>query len=175
MTSQFDKNDRSAAALTARNAVLNKEIDQQKEKISTLRSALDNATTSFGETDRRTQNWQIVLNKAEAELNGMERELGANNNRFFKTVITSIWWRRDSLISSAGSVARRRSIWMCWISKSNRTKSNLLMFPRRWSSPKRSLVNWKNKRRKKRSGLINWTSKYRCKDIRFLKSLMRFL
>ena len=31
--SQFDKNDRSAEALTARNQVLNKEIEQQKQKI----------------------------------------------------------------------------------------------------------------------------------------------
>jgi phage-related protein len=78
VTSQFDKNDKSAAALTSRNEVLNKEIDAQKEKITTLRSALENAASSFGENDKRTQNWQIALNKAEAELNGMERELSDN-------------------------------------------------------------------------------------------------
>ena len=74
-TSQFEKNDKSIQAVTSRNAVLNKEIDAQKEKISTLKAALDNAASSFGENDRRTQNWQIQLNKAQAELNGMEREL----------------------------------------------------------------------------------------------------
>ena len=63
-TAQFDRNDRSAAALTARNAVLGKKIDAQKEKISTLRAALDNAASSFGESDRRTQNWQAQLNKS---------------------------------------------------------------------------------------------------------------
>jgi len=78
VTSQFDKNDKSAAALASRNTVLNKEIDAQKEKITTLRAALDNAADSFGENDKRTQNWQIQLNKAQAELNGMERELGDN-------------------------------------------------------------------------------------------------
>lgn len=75
VTSQFDKNDKSIQSVTARNAVLNKEIDAQKEKISTLKAALDNATSSFGENDRRTQNWQIQLNRAQAELNNMEREL----------------------------------------------------------------------------------------------------
>ena len=75
VTSQFDKNDRSVQAVTARNTVLNKEIDAQKEKIGTLKAALDNAASSFGENDRRTQNWQVQLNKAHAELNGMEREL----------------------------------------------------------------------------------------------------
>lgn len=85
VSSQFDKNDKSAAALTARNEVLNKEIDQQKDKVSTLRDALENAAASFGENDRRTQEWQIKLNKAEAELNGMEREL-ANNEKALEGV-----------------------------------------------------------------------------------------
>ena len=79
VTSQFDKNDRSAQALASRNTVLNREIDTQKEKITTLKAALDNAASSFGENDRRTQNWQVQLNKAEAELAGMERELRSNN------------------------------------------------------------------------------------------------
>lgn len=82
--SQFDKNDRSAEALTARNQVLNKEIEQQKQKIETLRTALQNAADSFGENDRRTQNWQIQLNNAQAALNGMERELNSNNTALEK-------------------------------------------------------------------------------------------
>ena len=79
VSSQFDKNDKSIQALAARNQVLNKEIDQQKEKISTLRDALQNATDSFGENDKRTQAWAIQLNNAKAELNGMERDLERNN------------------------------------------------------------------------------------------------
>lgn len=79
VASEFDKNDKSVQALSARNSVLNKEIETQKSKIETLRSALENAATSFGETDRRTQNWQIQLNNAEAALNNMERELSSNN------------------------------------------------------------------------------------------------
>jgi phage-related minor tail protein len=78
VTSQFDKNDTSVRALASRNEVLNREIDQQRGKIETLRSALQNASDSFGENDRRTQAWQIQLNKAQAELNGMERELSQN-------------------------------------------------------------------------------------------------
>ena len=77
--SQFDKNDSSVEALTARNQVLNKEIEAQKQKIETLRSALANASESFGENDRRTQAWQIQLNNATAALNDMERELDKNN------------------------------------------------------------------------------------------------
>ena len=77
--SQFDKNDNSVEALAARNQVLNKEIEAQKQKIETLRQALANASESFGENDRRTQQWQIQLNNATAALNDMERELDRNN------------------------------------------------------------------------------------------------
>lgn len=76
--SQFGKNDTSVQALAARNTVLNKEIEAQKQKIETLRSALENAASSFGENDKRTQAWQIQLNNAEAALNNMEREVSDN-------------------------------------------------------------------------------------------------
>ena len=78
VSSQFDKNDNSVEALTARNQVLGKEIDAQKKKIETLRQALENASISFGENDRRTQQWQIQLNNAQAALNNMKRELDQN-------------------------------------------------------------------------------------------------
>lgn len=75
VSSEFDKQDKSVAAVAARNEVLNKAIDAQKDKIATLESALKNAANSFGENDRRTQNWAVQLNNTKAELNGMEREL----------------------------------------------------------------------------------------------------
>jgi phage-related protein len=77
-TSQFDSNEKSVESLTSKNEVLTKQIDAQKEKIETLRKALENASDSFGENDRRTQQWVVALNNAEAELNGMERELSQN-------------------------------------------------------------------------------------------------
>lgn len=76
--SQFDKNDKSTEALTARSEILNKEIDSQKQKIETLRSALANAAESFGENYRRTQSRQIQPNNAQAALNGIDRELSSN-------------------------------------------------------------------------------------------------
>jgi phage-related protein len=84
ITSQFDKNEKSIQSLTSRNEVLNREIDAQKGKIDTLRAALANAAESFGENDKRTKNWQIQLNKAEAELNNMEREVADNTKAIDK-------------------------------------------------------------------------------------------
>ena len=75
VSSEFDKNDKSIKAITARNNQLNKEIDAQKDKVSTLEKALANAAASFGENDRRTLAWKIQLNNANAELNNMEHEL----------------------------------------------------------------------------------------------------
>ena len=78
--SAFAKNETSAASLTAKNQVLAKEIDAQRQKVDTLRAALDNAASSFGENDSRTKNWQIQLNNAQATLNGLEAELEDNND-----------------------------------------------------------------------------------------------
>ncbi len=64
VASQFDKQDNSIQAVTARNKVLNREIDEQTEKISLLEKALKNSTDSFGESDSRTKAWAIRLNNA---------------------------------------------------------------------------------------------------------------
>lgn len=80
VASQFGKNESSAAVLTAKNQVLAKQIDTQRNKIATLKQSLENAANAFGESDSRTKNWQIQLNNAEATLNDLERELGANEN-----------------------------------------------------------------------------------------------
>ncbi|MDR1364087.1 MAG: phage tail protein [Oscillospiraceae bacterium] len=79
VSSEFDKNDKSVQAAAARNGVLNKEIDAQKDKISMLKDALNNASESFGESDKRTQAWATKLNYAQADLNKMEQELDENN------------------------------------------------------------------------------------------------
>ena len=76
--SQFDKQDRSVSALTARNEVLTRQISEQKDKIELLRNALKNSAESFGENDQRTKQWTVQLNNAQAQLNNMERELKDN-------------------------------------------------------------------------------------------------
>lgn len=84
-TSAFDKNDNSVEALAARNQALNKQIDAQVQKIETLQKALENASNSFGENDRRTLAWKTQLNNAQAELNGMQRTLDTNNKKIDET------------------------------------------------------------------------------------------
>lgn len=76
--SEFGKNENSVQSLTSKNEVLTKQIDAQKDKLETLRKALQNSSDSFGQNDRRTQAWAVQLNNAQAELNNMERELKSN-------------------------------------------------------------------------------------------------
>ena len=78
VASQFDKNDKSTQALTARNEVLTKQIEAQKNKLSELQKGLAAAAEKYGENDRVTQGWQQAVNKATADLNNMERELKEN-------------------------------------------------------------------------------------------------
>lgn len=73
--SEFEKNDNSMQAVSARSEVLKKTIEEQKKKVDTLRQALQNASTSFGENDKRTKNWQTQLNNAQAELNSLNKKL----------------------------------------------------------------------------------------------------
>ena len=75
------KNDESADALAARHEVLAKQVAAQSDKVELLRAALDNAATSFGENDKRTQNWRIQLNNAEATLNDLNKELNETEKR----------------------------------------------------------------------------------------------
>lgn len=78
--SEFDKDDTSVAALTAKNKALNSSIEKQKELVNHLAKGVAEATTEFGENDKRTQDLTIQYNKAKASLNGMEREVSKNKD-----------------------------------------------------------------------------------------------
>lgn len=78
VSSQFDKNEKSQESYTAKNEVLNKQIEEQKKKLEELTKGLQMSADKYGENDKVTQGWQQAVNKATAELNDMERELDGN-------------------------------------------------------------------------------------------------
>lgn len=78
VSSTYDKNDKSAKALTAQNAVLNKQLSAQKQKVDELAKGLAAAAGKYGENDKVTQGWQQAVNKATADLNKMDKELKEN-------------------------------------------------------------------------------------------------
>ena len=75
VTAEFSDNSNSIESLTAKSNVYNKQIDEQKKKIGTLKTALENSSKEYGENDAKTKNWQVSLAKAEAELAQTERSL----------------------------------------------------------------------------------------------------
>ena len=77
-STQFAENADGMDALTAKGDILERQILSQKEKIETLKAALQNSAEAFGESDKKTSAWKVSLNNAEAELVKMERELRTN-------------------------------------------------------------------------------------------------
>ena len=75
VTSAFDKNDKSQAALGAKAEVLTKQIQTQKEKLELQKKALEESRQKFGDADAATQKWQKIVYESTATLNKMEREL----------------------------------------------------------------------------------------------------
>lgn len=75
VTAKFSGNEKSMESLTAKSDVYNKQIETQKKKIEEIQKALANSTKEYGENDKKTKDWQISLNKAEAELAKTEKSL----------------------------------------------------------------------------------------------------
>lgn len=84
VTAQFGNNAESMEALKAKSEVYNKQIEEQKKKIETLKAALENSAKEYGENDTKTKNWQISLNKAEAELAKTENTLKDTTDKLNK-------------------------------------------------------------------------------------------
>ncbi len=77
-SAQFSKNADSMDALTKKGDILERQILSQKDKIEVLKEALSTTAKEHGEADKRTQKWQVSLNKAEAELAQMNQKLEEN-------------------------------------------------------------------------------------------------
>lgn len=75
VAAEFADNARGIDALTAKQDVLKRQLYNQEAAIENFRKALNNSAKEYGEADKRTKNWQISLNKAEAELSKTKSEL----------------------------------------------------------------------------------------------------
>lgn len=81
---EYAENADSVDALSKKNDILNRQILSQKEKIETLRAALQDSAQRYGEADKKTSEWQVSLNNAERELIEMERQLRDNTEQLDK-------------------------------------------------------------------------------------------
>ncbi len=92
VTARFDGQEKSVQGLTAKHDVLERTLNGERERINTLRAALEKSAATYGEADKRTQSWQIQLNKAEAnaaklehQIDGTDRELEELNQSMGET------------------------------------------------------------------------------------------
>lgn len=84
LQAEYKNNSSSAEFLTKKSELLERTLLQQKDKVNTLREALKNAATQYGEADKRTQDWQIKLNNAEAAQYDLEHQLEETNQELGK-------------------------------------------------------------------------------------------
>lgn len=84
VAAQYDKNDKSMQAVTARSKILKEEIRLKTQKISTLEKALDNAKKEYGENSKQAQEWQKSLNSAKADLIKTTKALDDNQKSMAK-------------------------------------------------------------------------------------------
>lgn len=79
--SAYAKNADSVESLAAQNDVLERKTLSQTEKIEYLKAALQQSAEEYGESDKRTMQWQTSLNNAEAELNNLNNKLDENKEK----------------------------------------------------------------------------------------------
>ena len=79
LQAEYKNNSSSTEFLTKKSELLERTLLQQKDKVNTLREALKNAAQQYGEADKRTQDWQIKLNNAEAAQYDLEHQLEETN------------------------------------------------------------------------------------------------
>lgn len=72
---KFRGQEDSVEALTEKDRILRREIEQQQEKVRALSQAVVDASEAYGKTDRKTDDFRQSLNRAQADLIRMQREL----------------------------------------------------------------------------------------------------
>ena len=105
VTSAFDKNDKSQAALSAKAGVLTKQIQAQKDKLELQKKALEESRQKFGDADAATQKWQKIVYESTATLNKMEREL-AETEDGVRNVANSSAKSSDAMIKNADATSK---------------------------------------------------------------------
>ena len=79
LQAEFKGQEDSTEALTKKGDLLQRQLQQQQDKVKQLQEAVRNSAQQYGEADERTQKWVQQLNKAEAEQFNLEHQLEETN------------------------------------------------------------------------------------------------
>ena len=78
VTASFGENSGSMEALSSKNKVLKKQIEQQEEIFKALSNAVEESSRKYGESSKQTDGYKIKLNNASVALDKMKSELKRN-------------------------------------------------------------------------------------------------
>lgn len=105
LQAEYKGNADSVEFLNKKGDLLQRQLQQQKDKVQTLRDALANAAERYGEADKRTQDWIVKLNNAEAAQFDLEHAIEENNQ-----AITGQNEKMQGLGDVAGDLASKLGI-----------------------------------------------------------------
>lgn len=81
LQAEYKGNTESVEYLTKKGDVLDRQLQQQQDKVETLRQAVANAAQQYGESSEKTQAWIVKLNDAEAAQMELEHAVDENNTQ----------------------------------------------------------------------------------------------
>lgn len=79
LKAEYEGQEDSTKYLTELNDLLNRKIEDQKDKIELLKNAVKESAEKNGEASKTTQDWIVKLNDAEAEMYKLEHAVDENN------------------------------------------------------------------------------------------------
>lgn len=79
LSAEFKGQAESTEFLTRKGDLLERQLQQQKDKVEQLKAAVANAAEKYGEASTKTQSWIVKLNNAEAQQYELEHAIEENN------------------------------------------------------------------------------------------------
>lgn len=104
LQAEYKGNTESVEFLTKKGDVLDRQLQQQKDKVETLRQAVANAAQQYGESSEKTQAWIVKLNDAEAAQMELEHAVDENNTQLENqgNVMNTLTGKVEEIASSLG-------------------------------------------------------------------------
>lgn len=82
VSSSYDKNDKSVAALTAKQGALTQKLDQQKSKLDMIKSAYSNMSKQYTDNEAKHKNLVAEYDKEKTKLAEIGKELGTDSKEY---------------------------------------------------------------------------------------------
>ena len=110
VTSLYGKNDTSAAALTAKQDVLNKKLTEQKNKLSTLKAEYKAMQTQYDANAKKHDNLVKTYNEESAKLKQLEMTVGTTSDEYKQQEKVVAELEKELMKSSAAQSANEKSM-----------------------------------------------------------------